>query len=117
MHEICRIATDTKDFKLLLSETGQFLHCRSVYLEECRVDETRVVVDELKEEHLEGVAVLVVCLRPRVLPVCDGACNDLKDPSADLNHAGVGEGGEAGGDETRKLSEEKEAHGALVHED
>ena len=47
------------------------------HLEEGGVHEAGVVVDELKEEHLEGVAVLVVGLGPRVLPVRDRAGDDL----------------------------------------
>ena len=50
----------------------------SYHLEEGRVDEAAVIVDELKEEHLEGVAVLVVGLGPRVLPVRDRAGDDLE---------------------------------------
>ena len=48
------------------------------HLEEGGVHEAGVVVDELKEEHLEGVAVLVVGLGPRVLPVRDLAGDDLE---------------------------------------
>ena len=39
------------------------------YLEQGDVDERQVEVDELEQEHLEGVAVLEVGLSTRLLPV------------------------------------------------
>ena len=54
-----------------------YMYCNP-HLEEGRVHEAGVIVDELKEEHLEGVTVLVVGLGPRVLPVRDLAGDDLE---------------------------------------
>ena len=64
-----------------VSEKNLFRTNTNPDLEESRVDEAAVVVDELEEEHLEGVAVLVVGLRPRVLPVGYRAGNHLGERS------------------------------------
>ena len=52
-----------------------------MYLEKCCVDETGVIIDDLEQEHLEGVAVLIFGLCSRVLPRGYSTGNELEDPT------------------------------------
>ena len=68
-------------------------------LEECDVDKREVEVDELEQKHLEGVAVLELCLCPRLLPVDEPERHVLVQLVEEDDDEQVEGGGHQGGEQ------------------